>query len=148
MIDASSYGKEHIENLRKGKKVDIQILERSIYALGLLEALARVGTPITFKGGSSLMLLLGSPKRLSTDIDVVVAPGIDMKRYISQAAELFPFKHSEEQVRKGHNGIDKQHYKFYYDSPVMGREFYILLDVLLSVSSFCTWLHPKELTCT
>ena len=130
MIDASSYRKEHLESLRSGKKVDIQILERCIYALGLLEALVRVGAPITFKGGSSLMLLLDSPKRLSTDIDVVVTPETDMKRYILQAAELFPFKRCEEQVRKGRNGIDKQHYKFYYESPVMNREFYILLDIL------------------
>lgn len=130
MIDAASYEREHIEGLRDGRKVDVQILERSIYALGLLEALVRVGAPITFKGGSSLMLLLDSPRRLSTDVDVVVAPGTDMGRFISAAAEIFPFKRSEEQVRKGRNGIDKQHYKFHYDSPAMGREFHILLDIL------------------
>ncbi len=130
MIDPASYSRDHIDELRHGKRVDVQILERSIYALGLLEALVKVGAPITFKGGSSLMLLLDSPRRLSTDIDVVVAPGTPMRCFLSAAAELFPFKRSEEQTRRGRNGIDKQHYKFYYDSPVMGREFHILLDVL------------------
>ena len=58
MIDPRSYTLEHMEALRSGTRVDWQILERSIFALGLLEALARVGTPMCFKGGSSLMLLL------------------------------------------------------------------------------------------
>ena len=40
--------------------------------MGLLEALARTELPFVFKGGTSLMLLLDSPKRLSVDIDIVV----------------------------------------------------------------------------
>ena len=69
MILAQNYTLEHIEAIRESKSVDRAILERSIYALGLLEALARVGLPFIFKGGTSLLLLLDSPMRLSTDID-------------------------------------------------------------------------------
>lgn len=130
MISRESYSLEHIQRLREGKRIDQQILERSIYALGLLEALVAVGAPITFKGGSSLMLLLERPMRLSTDVDVVVPPGADMSAFLGAASAIFPFKRMEEQARRGRNGIEKRHYKFYYDSPATGREFYILLDIL------------------
>ena len=53
---------------------DPQLIERSLYALGLLEALSVVGLEFIFKGGSSMLLLLDHPMRLSTDIDIVVAP--------------------------------------------------------------------------
>lgn len=54
-----------------------------------------------FKGGTSLTLLLDSPKRLSTDIDIIVAPGTDVNAYIEEAAKIFPFKSYTEQVRRG-----------------------------------------------
>ena len=43
MIQKENYTKEYIENLCKEKKTDITILERNIYALGLLEALKNQG---------------------------------------------------------------------------------------------------------
>ncbi|MBR3314011.1 MAG: nucleotidyl transferase AbiEii/AbiGii toxin family protein [Atopobiaceae bacterium] len=130
MIDPRSYTLEHVEEMRANTKVDRQILERSIYALGLLEALVRVGAPITFKGGSSLMLLLDHPMRLSTDIDVVVPPGTDIVGCLEDASAIFPFESMEEQVRRGRNGIEKRHFKFYYASPVTRRRFHIFLDVV------------------
>ena len=42
MITKENYGMEHIEKIREKHKVDRTILERSIYALGLLEALVTV----------------------------------------------------------------------------------------------------------
>jgi hypothetical protein len=59
-------------------------LERSIYALGLLEALARVGLPFIFKGGTCLQLLLENPMRLSTDIDIIVKPGTDFEHFLEE----------------------------------------------------------------
>ena len=43
MILEENFTMEHIEEIKESRKVDKNILERSIYALGLLEALARVG---------------------------------------------------------------------------------------------------------
>ena len=78
MINKETFTLEHINELRSRKSINLLLLERSIYALGLLEALARVGMPFIFKGGSCLMLLLESPRRLSTDIDIIVKPGTDV----------------------------------------------------------------------
>ena len=69
MINEARYTLEHIRETAAGTKVDRQLLERSIYALGLLEALARVGTPMRFKGGSSLLLLLDEPMPQLTTLD-------------------------------------------------------------------------------
>lgn len=49
---------------------EIQLIEKSIRAFSLLEALVRSGCPFVFKGGTSLMLHLNSSKRLSIDIDI------------------------------------------------------------------------------
>lgn len=65
MINEKSFAMEHIESIRNNKRVDINLLERSIYAFELLEALVRVGLPFIFKGGTSLMLLLDKSRRLS-----------------------------------------------------------------------------------
>ena len=61
------------------------------------------------------MLLLDHPMRLSTDIDIIVKPGTHIEDYINRAAEIFPFKSQEEQVRVGKNKIEKRHFKFTYE---------------------------------
>lgn len=130
MINKETFTLEHINELRSRKSINLLLLERSIYALGLLEALARVGMPFIFKGGSCLMLLLESPRRLSTDIDIIVKPGTDVKSFIEEASKIFPFVDVKEQIRIGKNNIEKRHYKFIYDSPVNNEDFYILLDIV------------------
>ena len=130
MIKRESFSKEHIQNLVSQSGRDPSIVERTIYAFGLLEALARVGLPFVFKGGTCLILLLEKPQRLSTDIDIIIEPGTDIQEYLNKAAEIFPFKCVAEQERKGKNGIVKRHFKFIYDSPTRQKDFYILLDVL------------------
>lgn len=130
MISKENYSEDHIRNLQNSSRKDPQLIERSLYALGLLEALSSTGMRFIFKGGSSLMLLLPHVMRLSTDIDIVVAPGTDIIRYIHEASKIFPFVSFEEQVRIGKNHIEKRHFKFTYYSPVRQSIFYILLDVL------------------
>ena len=78
MILNTTFTSEHLHDLHSqySRKVDIHILERTVFAFGLLEALARTGLPFIFKGGTSLILLFGTLKRLSTDIDITVSPYI------------------------------------------------------------------------
>ncbi|MCH5249898.1 MAG: nucleotidyl transferase AbiEii/AbiGii toxin family protein [Lachnospiraceae bacterium] len=130
MLMQETFEINHINTLREHINSDPAILERTIYAFGLLESLVRVNMPFIFKGGTCLMLLLKTPRRLSTDIDIIVEPKTDISHYIREAAQIFPFKEVEEQTRIGINQIEKRHFKFYYDSPVNKKQFYILLDVL------------------
>ncbi len=132
MIDKRVYEIEYIRELQKRYASDPGLIERALYAFGLLEAIKTVDLPFCFKGGTSLMLILDQPARLSTDIDIIVKPGTDVDVYIDKASKIFPFLSKDEDVRKGKNGIVKRHFKFTYYSPVRKKEFYILLDVVFA----------------
>ena len=136
MISKSTYSTEHVNALRAKYQKDPSLLERVLFAFGLLEALARVGLPFLFKGGTSLMLILEHPLRLSTDIDILVNPGENVDRYIQEAAKIFPFKYFEEKRRTGSNNIEKRHFKFYYNSPLRNEEFYIILDIVYTENPY------------
>ena len=136
MIKKETYTIEYVNSLRDNYMKDPSLLERVLFAFGLLEAITRTGMPFIFKGGTSLMLILDHPLRLSTDIDILVQPGTDVDHYIKEAARIFPFKTFEESHRVGKNNIEKRHFKFIYDSPLRSDEFYILLDIVLSENPY------------
>ena len=105
MIDKRVYELDYIRELQKKYVSDPGLIERALYAFGLLEAIKSVGMPFCFKGGTSLMLILEKPARLSTDIDILVEPETDVDDYIDKASRIFPFLNKEEDIRKGKNGI-------------------------------------------
>lgn len=143
MLSKEIYGLEYIRELQKRYGKDPNLLERVVFAFGLLEALVTVEMPFIFKGGTSLMLLTEHPMRLSTDIDIIVNPGTDVMSYIMKASQIFPFKTCEEQERIGKNRVEKKHYKFTYQSPVLQREFYILLDVVFMDNPYASVLQKN-----
>jgi hypothetical protein len=55
MIDKKIYDLDYIRELQARYKTDPGLLERVLYAFGLLEALVKVGMKFTFKGGTSLI---------------------------------------------------------------------------------------------
>lgn len=130
MLSRDMYTEQYIRDLQERTGNDPALLERVIYAFGLLEAICQVGLPFCFKGGTALMLLLDHPRRLSTDIDIIVEPGVDIDDYIRRAGEIFPFLSVEEQMRVGRNQIVKRHFQFRYQSPRSGHDVMILLDVV------------------
>lgn len=136
MLTRENFSESHIQDVRAESKRDPGLLEQSIYAFGLLEAIVRVGMPFIFKGGTCLMLLLDHPMRLSTDIDIIVEPGTEIEKYIEEASKIFPFRDCEEQKRVGKNNIEKRHFKFTYQSPLTQRSIYILLDVLFEKNEY------------
>ena len=144
MLARENFTINHINEVKDNRKVDPAILERSIYALGLLEALVKVKMPFTFKGGTSLMLLLDKPKRLSTDIDIIVAPETDISSYLNEAAKIYPFKQVSEDVRKARGKIVKRHYKFSFYSERVDDDLEILLDILYENNHY-TKLIEKEI---
>ena len=130
MLKKNVFTIEHIRKLQKETRCDPSLLERVVYAFGLLEALSLTGLDFIFKGGTCLMLLLPEPTRLSTDIDIIVNPNTDIEEYIQKASEIFPFVSLEEQVRNNKSDITKRHFKFIYSSPLKNDDFHILLDVV------------------
>lgn len=141
MLIQDNFTRENIERLRKLSGNDPSLLEKAVYAFGLLEAISKVGMPFIFKGGTCLMLLLDKPRRLSTDIDIIVEPGTDVEKFIQMAGQIFPFRSQKEDVRKGRNNIEKRHYEFTYDSPINDKPLVILLDILFEKNHYKTLLQ-------
>ena len=72
MIAKDTLSKKHIEaEFKRMKMADPAVLERTMHAFVLLERLALSDMPFLFKGGTSLLLALGKPERVSVDIDIV-----------------------------------------------------------------------------
>ncbi|MDD4069692.1 MAG: nucleotidyl transferase AbiEii/AbiGii toxin family protein [Candidatus Izemoplasmatales bacterium] len=139
MILKESFSIEHINSIKaKYPTLDKQLIERTIFALGLLESLAKVKMPFIFKGGTALMLLLEKPFRLSTDIDIIVNPSCDVEEYLKEVARIYPFLRVDEHARVGKNDIIKKHYKYYYKSPTSETEIPILLDILFEDNGYET----------
>lgn len=136
MIAEENYSIEYILSLKEKYKSDPSLIERVLFAFGLLEALRLSELPFIFKGGTCLILLLNEPSRFSTDIDILVEPDIDIDQYLEKVKTIFPFKRKEEQIRKGNSLIIKRHFKFFYDSPVSNKEFFIILDVVFEENPY------------
>lgn len=144
MLDKIIFTKEYINNKRLEFKCDPIILEKTIYAFGLLEALVKSEMNFIFKGGSSLLLLLENPLRLSTDIDIIVEPGTNLLQYIFKISKTYPFIRYEEVVRKDSNNIFKNHFKFFYKSLINNnKEASILLDVLFEKNHYSKILEKE-----
>ena len=77
-----------------------------------------------------MLLLLEEPRRLSTDIDIIVEPETDINSLITQAGKIFPFIDVTENVRKGANRIEKRHFRFHFRSPRTEKDINVLLDVV------------------
>ena len=136
MLLSENYTAEYISELRQKTGADPSILERTIFAFGLLEAIRQVNMPFIFKGGTSLLVMLEKPRRLSTDIDIIVDLGTDVDGYIKEAGKIFPFLSVEEDNRKGTNSIEKRHFRFHFLSPRNGKEISILLDVVFESNPY------------
>jgi len=115
MIDPKSRSKEWIlESCKKNKVNDPTLMEKTIRAFSLLEALAKSGCPFLFKGGSALMLQLACTQRLSVDIDIVCPPGTDVISYLEPYAEEYGFGEIVPTERISRNNVPKTHAKCYY----------------------------------
>ncbi len=144
MIISQNYSNDHIRELQHIYNRDPILIERTLYAFGLLEALQKVEIDFVFKGGTSLLLLLPHPKRLSTDIDIVVKPGTDIEDFVKEVANIFPFTSVEEKYRQTTDKIAKRHFKFSYYSSIEQKTSYILLDVLFEECNYAEIIE-KEL---
>jgi hypothetical protein len=111
--------------------VDPIILEKAVFALTLLDLLARTSLDFVFKGGTALLLHLPRPNRLSIDIDIICnVPKPDFEAGLDALLGNSPFLRWDEQMR-GERGLPgRRHYRFHFQSPTQRQEMHILLDVV------------------
>jgi len=134
MINKKSLNTKWItEVAAKNRKSDPQLVEKVIRALLLLEGLVESNIDFVFKGGTSLMLKLGSTKRLSIDIDIIIPTKDDaLLDKLENFIEDKGFTRVALHERSANSNIEKAHYKFFYTPSFhSGRaEDNILLDIL------------------
>lgn len=132
MIQESCTSNEWISEIAKTKKADKGLVQKLIRALILLEGLSETNLKFIFKGGTALMLMLNSTKRLSIDIDIIISGKIEnLDGLLSEIALKKGFSRVEEKHRNAISGIEKAHYKFYYPNSLRENdEEFILLDIL------------------
>jgi len=131
MITQESISKEWIEAVAKSNKADKTLVEKAIRALLLLEGLSESGLNYIFKGGTALLLLFNSNKRLSIDIDIIVPEKAkDLTDILGKICETKGFTNFVRQERVTGTNIDKEHYKLLFVSALNLQESHILLDIL------------------
>ena len=140
MIDKENITIDWINKVSKeNRNADKILVEKVIRALLLLEGLVKEKLPFIFKGGTALMLLLDSSKRLSIDIDIILpkAPN-NLEEILDGVAKEQGFIRKELQHRNTKSKIKKEHYKFFY-TPLHKsnkEEEYVLLDILFEAVNY------------
>ena len=117
----------------RNKYKDLNLIEKVIRAMSLLEMLKLSGCPFCFKGGSALMLILGGyTHRLSIDIDIICPPGTDIEVYLKDIEKFAFISKTLEERQQRNSNIPKSHSKFFYHITYKKDDklAYILLDVL------------------
>lgn len=142
MIHKDTLTKEWIQNFRNNpdlKKKDPALIEKMIYALYLLECLARQPIDFIFKGGTSLVLIMEEGNRFSVDVDIsskITQQSIEETlTSIIENSEFESFKLDEERSYKNAT-IPKAHYFLYYKSNFNNTANYILLDILFQENKY------------
>lgn len=111
---------------------DPTLIEKTIHAFALLCHLVRRGVPLVFKGGTSLMLRLPRPRRLSIDVDVLCSlPAEELDPVLAEVGRTAPFLRHEEDPRDPRRLPARRHFKFFYaPCDPNNRTPHVLLDVV------------------
>lgn len=137
MFKEICFTEEWLQSFKKQaahRKIDVIILEKMIYALHLLEQLQQHDLKFTFKGGTSLILLLEEIYRFSIDIGIISNTNkTEMEEVfykVIHTSKFTSFKLDEHRSYK--SGIPKAHYIFNYESTLKGAfSGNLLLDILI-----------------
>jgi len=119
---------------------DPVLLEKTIHAFALLDALAGKGLDFIFKGGTSLLLRLPHIHRLSIDVDILCDQSMaELDALLIEVGRTRPFNGMTEDDRGSHRLPSRRHFKFFY-VPLDAKNPapFVLLDVVQEVN-----LYPK-----
>jgi hypothetical protein len=143
VLQEKCFTKEWLNQQREEMgRVDPGLLEKSIHALELVGLLAAKDLPFSFKGGTCMLLLLDSVRRLSIDVDIAcMIPGKELEPVLKEIGDVSRFENFEPDRRDPDRLPKRSHYKFTYTSVINGKSNDILLDVM---QEEC--LYPETIT--
>lgn len=141
MIKAHCFTKEWINGFKQQKhlkRINPPILEKMIHALSLLQQLKAHGLDFTFKGGTSLVLLLAKSRRFSVDIDIITTQSREeVEAILNKVVANSHFNKWELQDRRSYKeGVPKAHYEFDYESSLNQSAHFVLLDILFEQTDY------------
>lgn len=141
MIKAHCFTQEWINSFKQQKhlkRINPPILEKMIHALSLLQQLKAHGLNFTFKGGTSLVLLLAKTRRFSIDIDIITHQRReDVEIILDKVVANSHFINWNLQDRRSYkDGVPKAHYEFDYESSLNQSAHFILLDILFEKTDY------------
>ena len=147
-IKNKEYLEESIKELKKTiSSADIQLLEKTIGALYLVESLVNSGLNFVFKGGTSLVLLLNEIKRFSVDVDIITEESKERVNEcienIIQSQNLFTRYEENRRDNSASQRMDLEHYKFFFNSVTDNSEKYILLDIAYESNKYPVTINKK-----
>ena len=121
MIKAKCFTKDWIDKFKQQKhlkRINPPVLEKMIQALSLLQQLKVHGLEFTFKGGTSLVLLLSRSRRFSVDVDILtIQSRKEVEAVLDKVVEHSHFTRWTLQDRRSYQeGVPKAHYEFHYES--------------------------------
>ena len=132
---------------RENPSADIQLLEKTIGALYLVESLVNENLNFIFKGGTSLVLLLNAIKRFSVDVDIIT---VESKEKVQQVLEdiiekqdLFIRVEENMRTNSASKRMELQHYKLFFNSVTDNSEKYILLDIAYESNKYFRVIEKK-----
>lgn len=158
MIKTHCFTKEWVNGFKQQKhlkRVNPPVLEKMIHALSLLQQLKVHGLEFTFKGGTSLVLLLSKARRFSVDIDIITTQSREeIETILDKVVENSHFSKWTLQDRRSYKeGVPKAHYEFDYESSLNQSAHFVLLDILfeqtdypklLSLPIHSEWIESEE----
>jgi len=111
---------------------DPVLLEKTIHAFALLDALAGRGLDFVFKGGTSLLLRLSRIRRLSIDVDIFChEPAAKLDALLAEVSRTRPFTGMTEDDRGAHRVPSRRHFRFIYTAlDAKNPAPFVLLDVV------------------
>lgn len=159
MIKTHCFTKEWVNGFKQQKhlkRVNPPVLEKMIHALSLLQQLKVHGLEFTFKGGTSLVLLLSKARRFSVDIDIITTQTREeIETILDKVVVNSHFnKWALQDKRSYKEGVPKAHYEFDYESSLNQSAHFILLDILfeqthypklLSLPIQSEWIESEEI---
>lgn len=141
MFNDKCFTEEWLQSFKKQpahRRIDVIILEKMIYALHLLEQIQQNGLEFTFKGGTSLVLLLDEENRFSIDIDIISnTKREELEAILKKVIDTSRFTAFKLEGHRSYKpGVPKAHYTFFFESSIKGASGRVLLDVLIEDSIY------------
>src|SRR4030066_592168 len=136
MISTQSRSKEWIMGIRGTSRIptDPILIEKMILAITLLENMSTSGLKFIFKGGTSMLLVMGSPMRFSIDLDIVMESDRGLEEALQSVLKQGVFHRFEEDERTSQ--VPKQHFKFFFHSTIERKEGWFRVDFLFGECLF------------